>query len=136
MARPKKEITGKGKLKRNGMFVTDLKVGDSVMVLGGGNSKKEKVLRGKVGKILRFLPKKSRVIIDGLNFVKRHRKAQSANEPAGIISKEGSVHISNVMYYHNELKRPVRIKHMTLDDGRKVRAFKNPTSKKLEPLDV
>ncbi|MCC6221091.1 MAG: 50S ribosomal protein L24 [Deltaproteobacteria bacterium] len=115
---------------------TKLKKGDLVMVVAGGNSTKEKQLKGRTGKILRFLPKKDRVIVEGLNMIKRHKKARAVNEPSGILEKEGSMHISNVMYFSEEFKRPVRIKMRTLDDGRKVRGFVNPSTRQFEQIDV
>ena len=117
-------------------FKTKLKTGDTVMVLAGGNSEKAKVMKGQTGKILRFLPKKNRVIVEGLNMIKRHQRAMTSEDAAGIIDKEGSIHISNLMYYNEDLKRPVRIKYNTLDDGRKVRGFVNPETKKFEQIDV
>ncbi|HQH25943.1 MAG TPA: 50S ribosomal protein L24 [Oligoflexia bacterium] len=117
-------------------IVTALKVGDPVMVLCGGNKKKGKILKSQTGKVLRILPKRSRVVVEGLNIIKRHKKAMTSRDSAGILEKEGSVHISNVMYYREELKRPVRIKMKLLDDGRKVRGFINPQTKKFEQIDV
>lgn len=116
--------------------VTRLRVGDPVMVVAGGNKKKGRTLKGQTGKILRIFSKKDRVIVEGVNVVKRHKRAMTANEPSGIIEKEGSVHISNVRYYHEELKRPVRLCVRTLDDGRKVRGFTHPESRKFEQIDV
>ncbi len=115
---------------------TRLRKGDPVMVIAGGNTKKGRELKGQTGKILRFIPKRDRVVVEGLNMVKRHKRATMMNEAAGIIEKEGSVHISNVMYYSEDLKRPVRLKIKRLDDGRKVRGFVNPETKKFEQLDV
>jgi large subunit ribosomal protein L24 len=115
---------------------TNLKVGDKVMVLCGGNKRKGKVLKSQVGKILRLLPKRNRVIVEGLNTIKRHKKAMSSRDSSGVIEKEGSVHVSNVMFYSEELKKPVRIKMKTLDDGRKVRGFMNPEKKAFEQIDV
>lgn len=115
---------------------TALKAGDVVMVITGGNNKRGRVLKGQTGKILRFVPKKDRVVVEGLNIVKRHKKALQSNETAGIIQKEGSIHISNVMFYNQELKRPVRLKHKMLEDGRKVRGFVHPVSKKFETIDA
>ena len=115
---------------------TRLRVGDPVMVISGGNKKKGRTLKGQTGKILRILKKKDRVIVEGINMIKRHKRAQAANEPSGIIDKEGSVHISNVMYYHEETKCPVRICMRTLEDGRKVRGFTHPESKDFEQIDV
>ncbi len=117
-------------------FQTKLRVGDPVMVLLGGNSRKGKVLKGQTGKIQRFMPKKNRVVVEGLNMIKRHKRAVSSNESSGIVEKEGSVHISNVMYYSEDLKRPVRLKMKFLDDGRKVRGFTNPATKKFEQIDA
>ena len=115
-------------------FVTQLRVGDTVMVISGGNEKKGRILKGKTGKILRILPKRNRVIVEGLNMIKRHKRAASATDSAGIIAKEGSVHISNVMYYSEELKRPVRLTTEKRKDGRKVRGFKHPKSGTFEQI--
>lgn len=115
---------------------TDLRQGDQVMVIAGGNKKKGKVLKGQVGKILRILPKSDRLIVEGVNYIKRHKRAMTSNDTAGIIQKEGSVHISNVMFYSQELNRPVRIKFKTLEDGRKVRGYTNPKTRAFEQIDV
>lgn len=117
-------------------FSTSLRTGDPVIVIAGGNSKKGKELAGKTGKILKFLPKTNRVIVEGLNNIKKHKKASNVNETSGVIEKEGSVHISNVMYYVESLKKPVRIKKKSLDDGRKVRGYLNPETKQFEQIDV
>ncbi len=113
-----------------------LRVGDPVMVIVGGNKKKNKTLKGATGKVLRILPKRNRVIVEGVNMIKRHKRKTSANDAGGIIEKEGSVHISNVMYYSEEAKRPVKLKMSTLTDGRKVRGFLHPKTKKFEQIDV
>ena len=123
-------------IRKQHIFTTNLRKGDPVLVLVGGNRKKQKVVKGQTGKILRFIPKRSRVVVEGINIIKRHKRATNPNESAGIIQKEGSVHISNVMYYAEELKRPVRLKSQTLKDGRKVRGFINPKSKKFEQIGV
>ncbi len=115
---------------------TDLRQGDQVMVIAGGNKKKGKVLKGQVGKILRILPKSDRLVVEGVNYIKRHKRAMTSNDTAGIIQKEGSVHISNVMFYSQELNRPVRIKFKTLEDGRKVRGYTNPKTRAFEQIDV
>lgn len=118
-------------------FKTKLKVGDPVMLISGGNSlNPNKGGKGKVGKILRLLPKKGRVVVEGVNMIKRHQKANAMNEASGIIDKEGSVSISNVMFYQEDLKRPVRLTYQRLDDGRKVRGFLHPETNKFEQIDV
>lgn len=134
MARPVKKIAGKH--AKEIQFSTALKVGDPVLVLTGGNKKRGKVLRGQVGKILRFLPKKNRVVVEGLNIIKRHKRAVRPNDTAGIITKEGSIHISNVLYYSEKLKRPVRVRTELDDAGKKVRGYLNPATKKFERLDA
>ena len=127
---------GKPGIVKQEAFTTALKKGDPVMVLVGGNRKKQKVLRGLTGKIQRFLPKKNRVVVEGVNFIKRHKRATSPQDVGGIITKEGSVHISNVMFYAQDLKRPVRVKYQTTKDGRKVRGFMHPETKKFEQIDT
>ena len=115
---------------------TSLRAGDVVMVIAGGNKKKGKTLKGPTGKILRFLPKRNRVVVEGLNLVKRHKRAMTSNEQSGVITKEGSIDISNVMFYSEELKRPVRLKSKALEDGRKVRGYIHPKTKKFETIDA
>jgi len=116
--------------------LTKLRVGDPVMVLVGGNKKKGKLLKSQTGKIRRILSKRSRVVVEGLNMITRHKRAMSATDSGGRIEREGSVHISNLMYYSETLKRPVRIKMKELDDGRKVRGYVNPETKQFEQIDV
>ncbi|HMO18118.1 MAG TPA: 50S ribosomal protein L24 [Oligoflexia bacterium] len=116
-------------------FKTDLRVGDSVMVIAGGNKAKGKVLKGQVGTLKKILPKKGRVIVEGLNFIKRHKRASSTQEQSAIITKEGSIDISNVMFYSEAHKRPFRLKSKVQENGSKVRGFVNPDSKKFEAVE-
>ena len=88
--------------------------GETVMVIAG----KEK---NKTGKILKLVPKKNGVIIEGLNMVKRHLKARG-NEPGGIKEKEAIIHISNVMPFCVKCAKPVRFRRLTLENGEKQRA--------------
>jgi len=87
---------------------------DSVMVIAG----KE---RGKTGKVLRVIPKKSRVIIERVNMVKRHTRARGPQVPGGILEKEASIHISNLMLMCDKCNAPVRVGKKILEDGEKVR---------------
>jgi large subunit ribosomal protein L24 len=116
-------------------FKTDLKVGDKVMVIAGGNKNKGKTLKGQVGILKSILPKKGRVIVDGLNFIKRHKRASNSQEESGIVVKEGSVAISNVMYYSEAHKRPFRLKVQIGENGKKVRGFINPDDKQFVTAD-
>jgi large subunit ribosomal protein L24 len=130
---PGKKVNKKKQAKA--VLNTKLRVGDPVMVISGGNEKKGKS-KGQTGKILRFSPKKQRAFVEGVNIIKRHKRAMRSDESSGIISKEGSVHISNLMYYRDDIARPVRIKMKNLEDGRKVRGFLHPETKKFEQIDV
>lgn len=120
----------------NHQTITELRKGDLVMVISGGNKKKGKTLRGQTGKILKVLTAKDRVVIEGLNLIKKRKRAKTSNETSAVITTEGSVHISNVMYYSETLKKPVRIKKKILADGRKVRGYMNPETKKFEQIDA
>jgi large subunit ribosomal protein L24 len=87
---------------------------DSIMVIAG----KE---RGKTGKVLRVIPKKSRAIIERVNMVKRHTRARGPQLPGGILEKEASIHISNLMLMCDKCNAPVRVGRKILEDGEKVR---------------
>ena len=113
---------------------TRLKVGDVVMVVAGGN-KKKRPLKGKTGKILRFAGSaKDCVIIEGLNHSTHHERARSATEKGGKIQKEAPIHVSNVMYYVEKLKAPVKLTRQTLKDGKKVRGYIDPKSKEFTQI--
>ncbi len=90
-----------------------LKKGDLVKVIAG----KEK---GKTGKIMKILREKDKVIVEKLNFVKRHQRP-TAKVKGGIVEKEGPIHVSNVAYMCNKCDAPVRIGFKVLEDGKKVR---------------
>ncbi|MBQ9394348.1 MAG: 50S ribosomal protein L24 [Proteobacteria bacterium] len=79
-----------------------IKRGDVVIILSG----KE---RGMQGRVLRVDTKSDRVFVEGRNIVKCHRKANAVNQESGIISKEASVHISNVAIYSEAAKHGVRV---------------------------
>ena|SRR5436190_5799189 len=68
-----------------------VKKGDIVTVISGHES-----IKGKSGKILQVFPKKNRVVIEGLNMIKKHQKASQTNQQGGIVEREGSIHISKV----------------------------------------
>ena len=98
-----------------------IKKGDVVTVIAG----KE---RGKNGKVLEVLTKKGRVTVEKLNMIKRHTKANAKNKQGGILEREGSIAISNVMAYCESVQKPSRLKMKTFEDGRKVRVYqKAPT---------
>jgi large subunit ribosomal protein L24 len=90
-----------------------IKKGDEVVVLSGRD-------RGKKGEVLRVLPKESRVVVQGVNVMKRHTRAR-AGEAGGIVEKEAALHVSNVALMDPKDGRPTRVGYKLLADGRKVR---------------
>jgi len=87
---------------------------DTVVVIAGKD-------KGKKGKVRRTLPKKNRVLVEGLNMIKRHSRARRAARQAGIIELEAPIHVSNVMLLCNRCAKPTRVGFKILDDGKKVR---------------
>jgi large subunit ribosomal protein L24 len=90
-----------------------VKKGDTVIVISGKDSK-------KTGKVLKVSTKENRVVIEGLNLIKKQTRARG-NQPGGIEEKEAPVHISNVMLYCGKCNKPVRIRRNVLENGDKVR---------------
>jgi len=88
--------------------------GDTVMVIAG----KE---RGKSGKVLSVKREKQKVVVEKINFIKRHSRPTSQVPQGGIIEKEGPIHVSNVKVICSKCNVPVRVKKKFLDDGKKVR---------------
>ncbi len=87
---------------------------DTVLVIAGKD-------KGKKGKVRFAYPRKQQVIVEGVNFIKKHSKARGAAKQAGIIDLEAPLHISNVMYLCGKCNKPARIGMRKLDDGRNVR---------------
>ena len=95
-----------------------IKSDDEVIVISGKD-------KGKTGKVLRVDPKKSRVYVEGLNIVKRHQRPSqlNPNAQAGVIEKEGPIHISNVMLIDPKDKKPTRV-GISREGGNRVRVAK------------
>ncbi len=91
-----------------------IRKGDMVRAIAGRD-------KGKTGKVLRVLPKRERVIVEGMNFVKRHTRARPPEQQGGILQKEAPLHVSNVMVYCPRCNRATRIGHRKLEDGTKAR---------------
>jgi large subunit ribosomal protein L24 len=87
---------------------------DSVLVISGRD-------RGKKGKIRFAYPDKSRVIVEGVNIIKKHTKAVRDVRQAGIIEREASIGVSNVMLLCNKCSKPTRVGFQVLQDGSKAR---------------
>ena len=80
--------------------------------------------RGRRGEVRSVVTKASRVVVTGVNMVKRHRRARSANEPSDIIDMEAPLHVSNVRVVCRSCDAAVRVGFRQLEDGRKVRFCK------------
>jgi large subunit ribosomal protein L24 len=93
-----------------------IRKGDSVRVLTGRD-------KGKTGEVLRVLPKESRILVQGVNIIKRHQRPSQTNA-GGILEREASIHISNVALLDPKSDKPTRVGVRTADDGRKVRFAK------------
>ena len=93
-----------------------IKKGDKVVVLSGRD-------KGKSGEVMSVAPKEVRALVRGVNMVKRHTR-QSQTTEGGIISKESTIHLSNLAIADPKTGKPTRVGFKTLEDGRKVRFAK------------
>jgi large subunit ribosomal protein L24 len=93
-----------------------VKKGDTVKVISGKD-------KGKTGVVLTALPKKDRVLVEGVNIIKKHTKPNQANPQGGIVSQEASIHVSNVMLIDPKSGEPTRVGYKVVD-GKKVRVAK------------
>ena len=91
---------------------------DTVLVITGKD-------RGKKGKVRFAYPKKNRIMVEGINFIKRHARATRGARQAGIIEREMPIDTSNVMLMCSRCNHPVRIGYRFLEDGRKVRVCRS-----------
>ncbi|MFC4736727.1 50S ribosomal protein L24 [Bacillus daqingensis] len=93
-----------------------VKKGDNVKVISGKD-------KGKEGKILEAYPKKDRVLVEGVNMVKKHAKPSQTNPQGGILNQEAPIHVSNVMVIDPKTNEPTRV-GFKVEDGKKVRIAK------------
>jgi large subunit ribosomal protein L24 len=94
-----------------------VKKGDKVRVISGKD-------KGKTGVILSAYPKESRVLVEGVNIVKKHSKPSQANPQGGINNQEAPIHVSNVMPIDPKSGNPTRVGYQSVD-GKKVRVAKS-----------
>jgi large subunit ribosomal protein L24 len=94
-----------------------VKKGDLVVVISGKD-------KGKKGRILTAYPSDQRVLIEGVNIVKRHTRPNAVNQQGGIIEKEAPIHVSNVAIADPKTGAPSRIGYKVLENGNKVRYAK------------
>lgn len=93
-----------------------IKSNDKVKVIAGKD-------KGKEGVVLRVLPAKDRVVVKGVNVVKKHQKPNNANPNGGIVEFEAPIHVSNVMLIDPSTNEPTRV-GLKVVDGKKVRVSK------------
>ncbi len=93
-----------------------VKKGDKVVVISGKD-------KGKQGTILEAYPKKDRVLVEGVNIVKKHSKPSQVNPQGGIISREAAIHVSNVMPLDPKTGKPTRVGYK-IENDKKVRVAK------------
>lgn len=91
---------------------------DTVKVISGNH-------KGKVGKVLKVFPRTNRLIVEKVHLVKRHRKPRSQTDQGGILEKEASIHMSNVLLVCPKCSKPSRTGVSHLKDGKKVRVCKS-----------
>ncbi len=96
------------------MAIAHVRKGDTVMVVAG----KE---RGKRGRVLRVIPEKNRVVVERVNMIKKHQRPTQRIRQGGIIEREGSIHLSNVMLLDPTSGKPTRVGMRALSDGKKAR---------------
>ncbi len=96
-----------------------IKKDDDVIVLTGKD-------KGKQGKVLRVIPAKNRAMVEGINLIKKHVKPNPRTGTAGgVVTREASIHLSNIALYNPITKKADRVGIKILEDGRKVRYFKS-----------
>ncbi len=91
-----------------------IKQGDTVVVISGKS-------KGKRGKVLRVDPTKNRVVIEGVNIVKKHQKPTQKIMQGGIVEKEAPIAASAAMVWCAKCQEPARTRHKVLEGGKKVR---------------
>ena len=77
--------------------------------------------KGKKGRIIAAYPRQNRVLVEGINMMKKHTKPSQQNPQGGIVNQEASIHVSNVMLLDPKSNKPTRIGYKTLGNGQKVR---------------
>ncbi|NFV81791.1 50S ribosomal protein L24 [Magnetospirillum aberrantis] len=94
----------------------NVKKGDRVIVIAGKD-------KGKIGEVIAAYPREERVVVQGVNKVKKHQRPTAA-AAGGIVEKEAAIHVSNVAHVDPKDNKPTRVGVKVLEDGRKVRVAK------------
>ncbi|MEV2907302.1 50S ribosomal protein L24 [Paenibacillus larvae] len=94
-----------------------VKKDDTVIVITGKD-------KGKKGRVIAAYPRQNRVLVEGVNMVKKHAKPSQQNPQGGILSQEAAIHVSNVMLVDPKSGKPTRVGYKVMDNGKKVRVAK------------
>jgi large subunit ribosomal protein L24 len=94
-----------------------VKKDDTVFVITGKD-------KGKKGRVIAAYPRQNRVLVEGINMVKKHAKPSQQNPQGGILNQEASLHVSNVMLIDPKSGKPTRVGYKVLENGEKVRIAK------------
>jgi large subunit ribosomal protein L24 len=94
-----------------------IRKGDVVEVMTG-------VSKGRRGEVLRILPKDDRAVVQGVNIAKRHTKPTGMGQPGGIVEREATIHLSNLMLVDPTSEKRTKVGFRVLEDGRKLRVAK------------
>ena len=94
-----------------------IKKNDTVIVISGKD-------KGKKGKVITAMPKEHKVIVSGVNLVKRHKKADAMGNKAGVFTKNLPIDVSNVAILDSKTEKPTRVGFKIVEDGKKVRFSK------------
>ena len=105
------------KIKESHNNKLHVKKNDTVIVISGKD-------KGKKGRVIAAFPRENRVLVEGVNMVKKHARPSQANPQGGILTQEAPIHVSNVMLIDPKTGAPTRIGYKILEDGRKVRYAK------------
>ena len=100
--------------------------GDMVVVIAG--KERHKPIKERAGKVLRVYPDRQRALVEGLNVVKKHRRAQKQGEESGIVDQPAPIALSNLMLLCPETGLPTRIRNERASDGSLQRISKKSTS--------
>ena len=91
-----------------------IRKGDTVVVISGKD-------KGKTGKVMRVIPEEGRVLVEGINLVKRHMRPTPRNQSGGILEREQPIHASKVMPVDPKTGKGTRVRFKPLEGGRKIR---------------
>jgi large subunit ribosomal protein L24 len=94
-----------------------IRKGDTVVVITGK-------YKGRRGRVLRVIPKEDRLLVEGVNMMKRHTKPTNRSQQGGIVEREAPIHISNVLPWCDTANKPSKILMKKLEDGSRVRVYK------------